>query len=88
MEVLNMSPQSKEMMENAINHAIKKSVERERKQIFQQGKEEGIKEGKKEGMKEGIKEEKEKIAKNLKKYHTPEEISKITGLTLATILKL
>ena len=88
MEVLNMSPQSKEMMENAINHAIKKSVERERKQIFQQGKEEGIKEGKKEGIKEGIKEEKEKIAKNLKKYHTPEEISKITGLTLATILKL
>ena len=76
MEVLNMSPQSKEMMENAINHAIKKSVEREKQQIYQQGKE------------EGKKEEKEKIAKNLKKYHTPEEISKITGLTLATILKL
>ena len=88
MEVLNMSPQSKEMMENAINHAIKKSVEREKQQIYQQGKEEGIKEGKKEGIKEGKKEEKEKIAKNLKKYHTPEEISKITGLTLATILKL
>ena len=92
MEVLNMSPQSKEMMENAINHAIKKSVEREKQQIYQQGKEEGIKEGKeegiKEGKKEGKKEEKEKIAKNLKKYHTPEEISKITGLTLATILKL
>lgn len=85
---LNMSPQSKEMMENAINHAIKKSVEREQKQIFHEGMEAGKKEGKEEGKKEGKKEEKEKIARKLKKYHTPEEISKITGLTIAAVLKL
>ena len=33
-------------------------------------------------------EEKKEIAKKLKEMHTPEEISKITGLTLQTILLL
>jgi hypothetical protein len=37
---------------------------------------------------EGKEEEKKEIAKKLKEMHTPEEISKITGLTLQTILSL
>ena len=37
---------------------------------------------------EGKEEEKKEIARKLKEIHTPEEISKITGLTLQTILML
>ena len=37
---------------------------------------------------EGKEEEKKEIARKLKEMHTPEEISKITGLTLQTILML
>ena len=60
----------------------------EKEELLEKGRKQGIKEGKKEGIKEGKKESQIEIAKKLKEYHTPEEISKITGLTLATILKL
>lgn len=63
---------------------LKKNIERERNQIFQEGEEKG----KIEGRIEGKIEEKERIAKTLKEYHTPEEISKITGLSLETVKKL
>ena len=71
-----MSSLSTEIIEKAIDHAIKKNIERERNQIFQDGKAKGKIEGKIE--------EKERIAKTLKEYHTPEEISKITGLSIET----
>ena len=67
---------------------IKQAVEEVNKKYEQialdEAKEEGIKEGKEKGIKEG----KEEVAKNLKGIHTPEEISKITGLSLKTILLL
>lgn len=89
---LNMTPESKEMIKQAIQEAVKKNIQLEEQQIFNKGKIEGKKEGKKEGKIEGKiegkKEQSIKIAKKLKKYHTPEEIQKITGLTLTTILKL
>ena len=71
-----MSSLSTEIIEKAIDHAIKKNIERERNQIFQDRKA------------KGKIEEKERIAKTLKEYHTPEEISKITGLSLETVKKL
>ena len=71
-----MSSLSTEIIEKAIDHAIKKNIERERNQIFQDGKA------------KGKIEEKERIVKTLKEYHTPEEISKITGLSLETVKKL
>lgn len=58
-----------------------KEVNKKYEQIaLEKAKEEGLKEGKEEGLKE--------IAKKLKEMHTPEEISKITGLTLQTVLLL
>ncbi|WP_296883813.1 hypothetical protein [uncultured Methanobrevibacter sp.] len=53
-----MSSLSTEIIEKAIDHAIKKNIERERNQIFQDGKAKGKIEGKIE--------EKERIAKTLK----------------------
>ena len=47
-----------------------------------------LEEVRRESFKEGKKEAKEEIAKNLKAFYTPEEISKITGLSVAAIVKL
>ena len=55
---------------------LKTALNQVRKKHIQLAKEEGIEEGKKE------------VAKKLKKLHSPEEISKITSLTSATISKL
>ena len=79
-----MTPKQKEMMIKALNEVNRKHLQIEKEELLEKGRKQGIKEGKKEGKKESQIE----IAKKLKEYHTPEEISKITGLTLATILKL
>ena len=72
-----------EFSDLAIN--VAKEVNKKYEQIaLDEAKEEGKKEGKKEGKEEGKKE----IAKKLKEIHTPEEIAKITGLSLQTILLL
>lgn len=68
----NMNEELGEIMTQAAKEVNKKYEQR----ALEKAKEEGIKEGKKE------------IAKKLKETHTPEEISKITGLTLQTILLL
>ncbi len=93
---LNMTPEQKEMMINALNEVSRKYLQIEKEELLEKGRKQGIKEGKiegkiegkSEGKIEGKKESQIEIAKKLKEYHTPEEISKITGLTLATILKL
>ena len=73
---INMTPEAEEMINTALNQVRKKHM--------QLAKEEGIEEGIEKGIEEGKKE----VAKKLKKLHSPEEISKITGLTQATIAKL
>ena len=72
----NMNEELGEIMIQAAKEVNKKYEQR----ALEKAKEEGIKEGKEEGLKE--------IAKKLKEIHTPEEISKITGLTLQTVLLL
>ena len=72
----NMNEELGEIMIQAAKEVNKKYEQR----ALEKAKEEGLKEGKEEGLKE--------IAKKLKEMHTPEEISKITGLTLQTVLLL
>ncbi|MBQ7928568.1 MAG: hypothetical protein IJ287_07520 [Methanobrevibacter sp.] len=73
---LNMTPSEEKILSQAISKAAEKSIQLQEEEIFK----EGIEEGKKEGKKE--------IAKKLKDILTPEEIHKITGLTMTTIMKL
>ena len=79
-------------MTNESEKIIKQAVEEVNKKYEQialeEAKEEGRKEGIKIGMEKGMEKEKRETAKNLKGLHTPEEISKITGLSLKTILLL
>ena len=77
---LNMTPESEKILSQAITEAAEKSIQLQKEKIFKKGLKEGLKEGKKETNKE--------IAKKLKDILTPEEIHKITGLTITTILKL
>jgi hypothetical protein len=77
---LNMTPEAEKMIEQALSEVSKKHLQIEKEELLQQGREEGKKEGKKE--------EKRETAKRLEGIYTPEEISKITGLTITTILKL
>ena len=79
-----MTPEEEKILSQAISEAAEKSIQLQEEEIFKEGK----KEGKKEGIKEGIEEEKKEIAKKLKDILTPEEIHKITGLTMTTIMKL
>jgi predicted transposase/invertase (TIGR01784 family) len=72
----NMNEELGEIMIQAAKEVNKKYEQR----ALEKAKEEGLKEGKEEGLKE--------IAKKLKEIHTPEEISKITGLTIQTVLLL
>ena len=70
----------KEELGEIMIQAAKEVNKKYEQRALEKAKEEGLKEGKEEGLKE--------IAKKLKEIHTPEEISKITGLTLQTILLL
>ena len=68
---------------------VAKEVNKKYEQIaLEEAKKEGIKEGERKGKKKGKDEEKKEIAKKLKELLTPEEIEKITGLSLQTILLL
>ena len=80
----NMNEEIGEIMIQAAKEVNKKYEQR----ALEKAKEEGLKEGKEEGLKEGKEEGLKEIAKKLKEIHTPEEISKITGLTLQTVLLL
>ena len=79
-----MTPKEEKIMKEALNQVGKKHLQLEKEALLRQGK----KEGRKEGRKEGIAEAKKDIAKKLKNIHTTEEIAKLTGLTVTTILKL
>ena len=83
-----MTPEEEKILSQAMSEAAEKSIQLQKEKIFKEGKKEGIEKGKKEGIKEGKKEGKKEIAKKLKDILTPEEIQKITGLTITTILKL
>ena len=75
-----MTPKEEKIMKEALNQVGKKHLQLEKEALLRQGK--------KEGRKEGIAEAKKDIAKKLKNIHTTEEIAKLTGLTVTTILKL
>ena len=79
-----MTPEQEKRMYEAIEQAVKKSIQIEREREFNSWKKEGYK----EGYKEGIKEVQIEIAEKLKGEMAPEEIAKITGLTLSAVLKL
>ena len=85
---LNMTPESEKIISQAITEAIEKNIQLQEEKIFKDGKEKGKKEGIEEGKKEGKKQNNIEIAKKLKEYLTPEEIQKITGLTITTIINL
>ena len=63
---------------------IKDASEYVYKKYQQQAIDDAKEEGKKEGKEKGI----EEVARKLKKIHSPEEISKLTGLSISTILLL
>lgn len=67
-----MTPEAEKLLQQALSEVSEKHLQLEKEELIEQGRKKG----------------KEKIAKNLKGIHTPQEISKITGLTVATILKL
>ena len=75
-----MTPEEEKILSQAITEAAEKSIQLQKEKIYKKGIE--------KGKKEGIKEEKKEIAKKLKDILTPEEIHKITGLTMTTIMKL
>jgi len=79
-----MTPKKEKQMYEAIEQTVKKSIQLERDPEFNVWKKEWYK----KGYKEGYEEEKIEIAKKLKGKMAPEEIAKITGLTLTTVLKL
>lgn len=75
-----MTPEEESLLKQALEEVGRKHAYLE----LEKAKREAIEEGRKEGRKEVKKE----IAKKLKGHHTPEGISKITGLTVSTIKKL
>ena len=81
---IEMTSETEEIIMRAAREVRRKSeqqaIEDAEKRGWEKGKEEGKEEGKVEGKKE--------VAKNLKGLLSPEEISKITGLTVSTILLL
>ena len=77
---IKMTPEVEQIINQAVNQVNRKY------EIL--AREEGIKEGKIEGIKEGKAEGIMQVAKNLKEIHTPQEISKLTGLSVEEIEKL
>ena len=74
--------------EAIIMQAISEVNRKYEQEAIYEAEQRGKKEGKKEGIKIGIEKNKRDIAKKLKGLHPPEEISRITGLSLNTILLL
>ena len=93
---IQMNQSTEEIFKQVIDEVNKKyeqeaydmGEEHGRKEGMKEGKREGMKEGKKEGIIEGSDKTKREIAKKLKGKLSPEEISKITGLSVKTILIL
>ena len=83
-EGIKMTPEAEQIINQAVNQVNRKYEILAREEGIKEGKAEGIKEGKIEGKAEGIMQ----VAKNLKEIHTPQEISKLTGLSVEEIEKL
>ena len=83
-EGIKMTPEAEQIINQAVNQVNRKYEILAREEGRKEGKAEGIKEGKIEGKAEGIMQ----VAKNLKEIHTPQEISKLTGLSVEEIEKL
>ena len=83
-----MNQELKNLMIKAAKEVNKKYEQIALEEAEQKGKKEGMKKGKEEGIKKGKEEGIKEIAKKLKEIHTPEEIAKITGLSLQTIMLL
>ena len=71
-------------MNNETEKIIKKAVDDVNKKYEQ----EALYEAEQKGLKKGKEDAKKEIAKKLKGLHTPEQIAKITGLNLNTIMLL
>ena len=78
-EGIKMTPEAEQIINQAVNQVNRKYEILAREEGIKEGKIEGIKEGKAEGIME--------VAKNLKEIHTPQEISKLTGLSVEEIEK-
>ncbi len=85
------------LMEEKFEAGMEKGIKKGREEGIEQGREEGIAEGIEQGRKEGIEEGREEGAynKSLETAKTalamnlpPEDISKLTGLPLDTVLEL
>nr|WP_295001864.1 hypothetical protein [uncultured Methanobrevibacter sp.] len=81
---IEMTSETEEIMMRAAREVRRKSEQQAIEDAEKRGWDEGREEGREEGRDEGKKE----VAKNLKGLFSPEEISKITGLNLSTILLL
>ena len=79
-----MTPQAKDEITQAINSINKKVLYETKLKGFNKGFDEGFN----EGFDEGEMKTKKNIAKKLKKNHTDEEISNITGLNIEEIKKI
>ena len=60
-------------------------IMRAAREVRRKSEQQAIEDAEKRGWDEGRDEGKKEVAKNLKGLHSPEEISKITGLSLSTI---
>ena len=78
---IEMTSETEEIIMRAAREVRRKSEQ----QAIEDAEKRGWNEGREEGREEGRDEGKKEIAKNLKGLHSPEEISKITGLSLSTI---
>ena len=75
-----MTPEAEQIIKQAVSEVNRKYEILEREELINEGKREGILEGKTEGIMQ--------VARNLKEIHTPQEISKLTGLSVEEIEKL
>ena len=71
-----------------MNQELEEKMMKVAKEVNKKYEQIALEEAKKEGIKEGEQKGKKEIAKKLKELLTPEEIEKITGLSLQTILLL
>ena len=71
-----------------MNQELEEKIMKVAKEVNKKYEQIALEEAKKEGIKEGEQKGKKEIAKKLKELLTPEEIEKITGLSLQTILLL
>lgn len=83
-EEIKMTPEAEQIIKQAVSEVNRKYEILEREELINEGKREGKREGILEGKTEGIMQ----VARNLKEIHTPQEISKLTGLSVEEIEKL